>query len=162
MKHRGLGAQASRSSSPAAVATDAVDPRRARRPRATPARGIRSRLTSSPFSLGFPLSLARCRPQKQTLNTPRRCPSFDPPLPELQAAIVESPPPGAAPRPPLRPRQAVQAGVQPFRRHHRFTATTSAGLRLRFRRRRASPCLTVTSIVSRVRLRSVLNPFPSF
>ena len=64
------------SSSPAAVATDAVDPRRARRPRATPARGIRSRSTSSPSSLGFPLSP---QPYLSLFSAADRNPSLPPP-----------------------------------------------------------------------------------
>ena len=107
-------------------------------------------------------SLSRAvEPVNPNPNTTVSVLAVDPPLPELQAAIAESPPPGAAPRPPLRPSQAVQAGVQPFRRPRRNTVTSPSELLRRFRPPQTSPVLTVIAIGCVVSVRTPTTTFPS-
>ena len=80
--------------------------------------------------------------------------AIDPPLPELQATIVESPPPGAPPGRHLPPRRAVLAGVAASHRHRHFTIATPTAVHRRFRRlRRASvldDCLIVFVVSMRI------------
>ena len=124
-----------------------------------PRRWIRTPTRSSPLSPCFP-SLPRSvlPPPEQTLA--RAPPCFAAPLPELRAAIDESLLREAAPRPPLRPRQAVQAGTPSSSRHHQFTESTPTAVRRRFLRlRRASDLadLSICFTVSR-RTRPTLSP----
>ena len=148
---------------PRAVATAAVDPP----PRARssdhpePSRAwircpTRFSLPSlSSLSLSRSVSTANPNP-----NTTVSVLAIDPPLPELQHAIVKSPPPEASPRSPLHPRRRTLPGELDIAGILRFTATTPPGVRRRSRCQQPSPCLAVTAIVTAVSLRTIPCPFP--
>ena len=149
---------------PRAVATAAVEPpprARSSVPPEPPRAWIRCPTSSSPPLPRIPSRSRSVSTANPNPNTTVSVLAVDPPLPELQAAIAKSPPQGAAPRPPLRPRQAVQAGVAASRRPRRFTVHPSSSLHHRLRRRQASPCLSEHPSVFVVRLRSRLTPLPS-